>query len=164
MNVEQFKAAFNDLARPNRFQVFLSHNGGQPNLSFFCKSSSAPSQTVAAVDVNYQGRIIKLPGDRTNPTWTMKVYGSNSYEIYNSFNSWLTQSNDAVLNIGDTAANLKEDAIVNQLDRQDNVINSWRLVGVFPTEIGEIAFDWGTDNTVLEFDVTFAIDYLLVNQ
>lgn len=160
MNVESFRAAFNDLARPNRFQVILQRAG---NMQFFCKATDVPAQTVDAMDANYQGRIIKLPGDRTNPDWTVTVYGAIDYVIYNNIQAWLSEINDPAGNVGAVPGDIIEDAVVNQLDRQDNIIASWTLINVFPTEIGQITLDWSTNSSPMEFTANFAMDYLVPN-
>jgi hypothetical protein len=160
MDIEQFKGAFSDLARPNRFQVILSRAG---NLQFFCKATTVPGNHVAAADVNYQGRIVKLPGDRENPDWTVTVYSDTTYAVYQAFQAWLKDINDPEGNTGNTPAGVKADGIINHLGRDDAVINSWQIVGCLPTELGSVELDWGTNNTVSSFTVTLANDYVLPN-
>lgn len=158
MSIEGFKGQFADLARPNRFKVQLGRLGGQ--LEFLCKGTNAPADTVEQMDVNYQGRIVKLPGDRTYQDWTITVYGSIDYSIYRALKAWSEEINQPEANVSAIPEAIKEDASVFQLDRSDATIAQWRLVGAFPTEIGQIEFDWGTNSTPLEFTATFAFDYV----
>jgi hypothetical protein len=36
---------------------------------------------------------------------------------------------------------------------------TYNFVGIFPITVASIALDWGTNDTVETFDVTFAYDY-----
>lgn len=158
MNIENFKGAFNDLARPNRFEIILSRGG---NLQFFAKATTVPNISTPAMDANYQGRIIKLPGDRENPDWTITVYGSTSYDIYRAFRQWHFDQNDPVSNTGGPPTSIKEDGLIKHLGRDGAVLNTWKIVGCFPTDLGSLPLDWGSNNTPLEFEVTLAFDYWL---
>lgn len=158
MNVENFKGAIRDLARPNRFEVILSRVG---NLQFYAKGTDVPSQSIDAMDVAYQGRIIKMPGDRPNPDWTITVYGQESYAIYTQFERWLAEMNGPETNIGAPAAQVKAEGYIHQLGRQNQVLKRWKMVGCFPIDLGTISMDWSNNSTPLEFTVTLATDYIL---
>ena len=155
--IDQFTGAFEDLARPNRFEVFCSELGDTPNL---CKASTAPAMTVGPLDANYQGRIIKLSGDRTYADWTVTVYGTNSYAIYRAANQWSDRINNPSANTSVTPSNYKRDATVRQLDRSGGTLYTWQLKKVWPTEVGQIDFDWSQNDAALEFTITFAFDYM----
>lgn len=158
MNIENFKGSVRDLARPNRFEVTLARAG---DLQFTAKGTDVPPNTVDAMDVNYQGRIIKFTGDRTNPDWTLTVYGKESYETYNAFEQWMVQINDPVANVSAAPSAVKEDGIIKQLGRDGSTLKQWKLVGAFPIELGSLPFDWSSNSTPLEFSVTLAYDYAL---
>lgn len=155
MNVDSFKSAFNDLARPNRFEVILARGGP---LQFFCKATDVPGNTVDPMDVPYQGRVVKLPGDRTNPDWTMTVYGKDTYDNYNAFSQWLETINGVRTNVSATPSSVKEDGIIRQLGRNGSVLRSWKIIGCFPTELGNISLDWSNNSSPMEFTVTLAND------
>lgn len=158
MNVENFKGAVRDLARPNRFEIVLSRVG---DLRFYAKGTDVPAQSVDAMDVGYMGRIIKMPGDRPNPDWTITCYGSESYATYTAFERWLAEINDPVRNVGAAAQQIKAEGYIHQLGRQNQILKRWKMVGCFPTELGSISMDWSTNSTPLEFTVTLATDYIL---
>lgn len=159
MSIDNFTGAFADLARPNRFKVIVGALGG--SLEFLCKGASAPAMTVGPMDANYQGRIVKLAGDRTYVDWSITVYGAVDYAIYNSLKNWSNTINDPSSNRSAGAqSEYKSDATVFQLDRTDSIVYTWNLKGVWPTEVGQIDFDWATNDTPLEFTVNFAFDYM----
>ena len=157
-NVESFKGQVRDLSRANRFEIVLSRAG---ELQFYAHATSVPANTVEAMDVSYQGRILKFPGDRTNPDWTITVYGQESFEIYNNLEQWLAELNHPQANIGINAPAAKADGVIRQLGRTGDVLKEWKIVGCFPTELGEISLDWSSNNTPTEFTVTLASDYII---
>ena len=62
-NIQDFKGSFDDLARANRYRV--SGFGAPRGMQYMARTASAPASTIGTVEAPYQGRIIKLPGDRT---------------------------------------------------------------------------------------------------
>lgn len=158
MSIEGFKGQFADMARPNRFKVQLGRLGQQ--LEFMCKASNAPADTIEPTELNYQGRVVRIPGDRTYADWTITVYGSIDYGIYRALKAWSEEINAPEANVSALPEAIKSDAAVLQLDRSDATIAGWRLVGCWPQEIGQIEFDWGTNSTPLEFTATFSFDYV----
>ena len=60
-------------------------------------------------------------------------------------------------------ADYQVDAFVDQLDRNGATIKSYTLRGVFPTEIGAIELDYGTNDAIEEFGVTFSYQYFESN-
>ena len=60
-------------------------------------------------------------------------------------------------------ADYQVDAFVDQLDRNGATIKSYTLRGVFPTEIAAIELDYGTNDAIEEFGVTFAYQYFESN-
>lgn len=157
MNIEEFKASFSDLARPNRFEVFVPRIGDTRMLA---KGTSAPGQQVDGMDTNFQGRIVKLPGDRTQADWTVTFYGDNSYNHYRALKRWSEEINGPESNSSAPPSAIKSDARVVQLDRQGGRLFDWVIVGCFPTDLAQIEFGWDQNSAPLEFQATFAFDYV----
>ena len=49
-------------------------------------------------------------------------------------------------------------AQVNQLDREERVIASYTVEGIWPTNVGEITLGYDQNDTIMEQSVTFAIN------
>ncbi len=69
-------------ARPNLFEVELTfpsivgvqdENEVIENSRFLVKAANLPASTIANIDIPFRGRILKIAGDRTFETWTIKV-------------------------------------------------------------------------------------------
>ena len=159
MNIEQFKGAFSDLARPNRFEVFVPRIGDTRMLA---KGTAAPGQQIDAMDANFQGRVVKLPGDRTQADWTVTFYGDDSYNHYRALKRWSEEINGPESNVSAPPNAVKSDTRVVQLGRDGSQLFNWVIVGCFPTDVAQIDFEWSSNSTPLEFQVTFAFDYVQV--
>ena len=50
-------------------------------------------------------------------------------------------------------------AIVRQLDRQGQQLKLYQFNGIWPVQIGDIALDFGTNDTIAEYSCTWAVQY-----
>ena len=169
-NVTDFIAALKEGgARANQFEVTIT---GAPvgivqEFRFLCKSASIPALTVPEIEVNYRGRKIYVAGDRTFDTWAITVVSDRDQMMRGAFEQWQNHLSDlgAISNrdgIGDTPSRYYSDAIVKQKDRNDNTLRTYRLVDAWPTTVDAIEFSHDTENTILEFGVTFRFNYMTI--
>ena len=63
---------------------------------------------------------------------------------------------DPVRSIG--ANQVYGNAYVTQLDRNGNSLVTYVMQDIYPTNVAAIDLDWGTNDSVEEFQVTFAIN------
>jgi hypothetical protein len=165
-----------DGARPNLFQVVMTglplgvgNAGG--TFSFMAKSAQLPGSTLGIVPLFYQGREIKLAGNRTFADWTVTIINDESFAIRNSIETWMNGINTHESNIRSMSGVIQSsspsnisytvDATVNQYAKSndDKPIKSYNFVGMFPVDLSPIDLDWGTNDTIEEFTVTFAYQY-----
>ena len=166
-NITEFKAQLKGGgARANQFRVILqSFPQGADNvtaeLSFLCKSTVLPGQSITATVVDFRGRQIKLAGDsRAFEDWQMTVINDTSFSIRNSFEKWMEKINNMDGNGGATnPAEYQTDIIVQQLDRGEKVLKTYTLINAFPVGLGEIAVSYDTNDTIEDFTVDFAYEY-----
>lgn len=156
-NIEIFKNRFKNLARMNRFKV--SGFGFGDNISFFAKGANLPAAVVPAMDVNYQGRIIKLDGDRTYEPFELTVYGDENMAIRKQFERMSEAYNDPIQNAGTM---IKVDGFITLLNRDDSISTRYQFFGSLITNVASVALDWGTNDSPLEFTVTIDYDYHLI--
>ena len=83
-------------ARPNLFEVELAFpsavgvdNDTLQKARFLVKAAALPASTVAPIDVPFRGRILKIAGDRTFETWTIKVINDTDFSIRSAFEKWM---------------------------------------------------------------------------
>lgn len=166
-SVNQFLARFDGGARPNRYRVRLMGSplagaGSVPDsIEFLCRSAAIPSSILAPCIVNYMGREVKVSGDKTFDDWNISIYNNISWDLRGFFERWT----NGMLNHEGNTTRFQEDgdffgrAEVEQLDRNEKAIHTYRMEGIFPTSVGEIALAYDSNNLVEEFPVTFAVNW-----
>ena len=179
MNVDNFKANFDGGSRPNRYQIsgILGHTGKQVDASttgLLCRATSMPAVTVGIMRVPFRGRVVKIPGDRTYEEWTCTFYDTfdtNSMH-YNEFWKWNAGFNDHPKNIPgpdyqdgsgvklDSSSKMFQDWTVGQLDLVGDTKRHVTMKNAWPTVVSEIALTYDSSDTIAEFTVTFAYDWL----
>ena len=69
MDITKFNTQYSgDYARPNLFEVSIA----QMDTKMMIKTASLPATTVGVVEVPYQNRKMKVPGDRTFADWKLE--------------------------------------------------------------------------------------------
>ena len=170
-NINDFKAKLSGGgARSNQYKVVMpfpgyAQVGGEiEDLAFLCQGAELPGMAITTIEVPFRGRAIKIAGDRTIADWTIKVINDTNFKLRNAFERWMNGINNMTDNEGLTnPVDYQVDAFVDQLDRNGNTIKSYTLRGVFPTEIAAIELDYGTNDAIEEFGVTFAYQYFESN-
>ena len=170
-NINDFKAKLaGGGARANQFKVTMpfpgySQVGGEiEELAFLCKITQLPAMTVGPITVPFRGRQIKVAGDRTYADWTITVINDTNFKLRNAFERWQNGINNATDGEGLTnPADYQVDAFVDQLDRNGSQIKSYTLRGAYPIEVGQIELDYGNNDTIEEFQVTFNYQYFESN-
>ena len=170
-NVAEFRSnMIGDGARPNLFQVSLTFPAVATNgalagqkATFMAKAAQLPGSSVGTVPVYYFGRELKFAGNRTFPDWTLQIINDEDFIIRNSFESWLNAINSHQGNVRNTQAvnnvGYTVDAKVAQYGKTGNVLKEYSFVGMFPIDVAPIDLDWGSNDTIEEYSVTFAYQY-----
>ena len=158
-------------ARPNLFEVDMkfpfSDDGGSEELRFMVKAAELPASNVGDIPVNFRGRILHVAGDRTFDPWTITIINNTDWDLRRKFEIWSDVMNDRTMDSGNTTPNdYQTDATVFQLDRVNKngtegkipVIASYKVFGLFPTQVSSIALDYGSTDTIEEFQVTMQVE------
>jgi len=157
--IDEFRGQIANFARPTLFKVSIPSIIDQTT-EFLVKAANLPAATVGIIEVPYMGRKIKIPGDRTYSEWTITVMNDQSMVVRKQFEDWNNQLNDAEQNVGyNQIATVLHDAFVKQLATDGSVIAEYKLVGCFPSEVGEIEVSWESNDTIEEYQVTLAYQY-----
>jgi len=154
-------------ARPNLFEVELSFptavgidNDTLQKARFLVKAAALPASTVAPIDVPFRGRILKIAGDRTFETWTIKIINDTDFVIRSAFEKWMNTINRMNDATGLTnPEDYQSDAYVYQLSRDGGILRSYRFYDVFPTNITTIDLSYETTDQLEEFDVELQVNW-----
>ena len=83
--------------------------------------------------------------------------------IRNSFEYWMNSINSHESNVrGDNktnSTNYTSEASVVQYTKEGGFAKGYTFIGLFPIDISPIELDWGTNDSIEEFSVTFAYQY-----
>ena len=158
-------------ARANLFQVTIDNpvdRGAFIKTSFMVQAASIPEATLGTVTQNYFGRAIKYAGNRTFADWTATIINDEDFLIRDGMERWSNAINGLQTNLRSgalaTAAQYKSNATVTQFSKDGNPLRTYNIVGIFPLTVAAIALDWGTNDAIETFDVTFSYDYWLAGE
>lgn len=171
-NISDFKAQMiGGGARANQFRVelaFPSYVSAGPIIGlktqFLCKAAQLPASTLDNIPVQYRGRAVNIAGERTFAPWTIGIYNDTDFGIRNAMEQWSNGVQNLTTTNGRTnPRDYQVDLLVHQLDRNGATVKTYKFVDAYPTEIGAIALDFDSVNTIETFDVTFTYNYWTSN-
>ena len=157
-------------ARPNLFDVQITGAPVQAvkdtEFKLLCKIAAIPTSTIGVIEVPYFGRNVKIPGNRTFDNLSVTVMNDEDFKIRNGFEQWMNslnahQSNKSDISGAGQSNNLSGTMVVKHYNRSGAATGNgeWTFVSIYPVALGEIALDWGSNDTIEEFTVDFAYDY-----
>jgi hypothetical protein len=174
-NVQDFRAEMvGDGARPNLFACSLNNlpvvGAGNSSVAdsnkkfnFMCRAAQLPGATIGAIPVNYFGRELKFAGNRTFTEWTVTIINDEDFVIRNAMEQWMHNINSHVANLrAGTFVNpqaYQTDGIATQYGKAGNIIKKYDFIGMFPIDVSPIELDWGANDQIEEFAVTFAYQW-----
>lgn len=108
----------------------------------------------------FRGAKLKLAGDREFAPWTVSVLNDVEFSSRTALENWQTEIQQLDSGVGSTTTDyLLSRGFVEQLHKDDSVLARYEFFNMFPSTIGEIALDYGTENELEKFDVTFEFSH-----
>lgn len=171
-NVNQFKSNLQfGGARPTLFSVQLTPpNSIEVGLDlitapFLVRTANLPASNLGLIRIPYFGRIVKMAGDRTFDDWTVTVINDEDFKLRNALETWSNAINQFRGNTRlTTAANLgyKANATVTQYSKTGDTLRTYTFEGLYPSVVSAIDLNWGSQDQIEEFTVTFEYDHWVV--
>ena len=177
MTLERLRANFKGV-RANRFKVTGQIPGSaigtvDQDFEFYCKAAQFPGSNISVVGLNYRGRIIKYPAERTFQDWGIQIYSSrdSSADLRKKFQKWIDTLNSSQHDV--ETWNLHRDFTIyynelsaptpspNQSSITPDYGNSATLKNAFPIDISPIEFSEDVADSFVEFTVTLTFDRVL---
>jgi len=165
-------------ARPNLFEVDIQLPQGlgiagneqdvQATMRFMIKASQLPASTVGDIPVAFRGRVLHVAGDRTFEPWTVTVINDTDFKIRSAMERWSNAINKHSDDSGIIDPNVYQSvATVDQLGRAQNkdgnkqipVLRRYKFKGIYPTQVTTIDLDYGSTDTIEEFQVQFQVNW-----
>ena len=173
-NINTFiTSMFRDGARPNLFDITLGIPNGlaglfpPANITLRAKATTLPSATIGVASTYYFGRQAKFAGNKVFGDWTVNILMDETDFLSGARAFLETWSN----NLSGHVQNTRNPIMVNPVDymmdgtvtqyAKDGTapIGTYKMVGCFPTDVGAIPVDWEANDRIMEFQVTFAMQW-----
>ena len=144
-----------------------SSEGTVSEMKFFCKGIQIPSNAIGVTTVNYMGRAVKLPGNRTYEDLSTTIINDEGYSLRNQIENWMSNLNSHAGNVRLASHVAKLDGYTSTMilktfkktGHQDG--DSWSFYNCFPTALDQIDVNWEPNDAVMEYAVTWAYEYWL---
>lgn len=177
INIEEFKGKLiYGGARSNLFKVRLQFptrltgaQGVARDAEFLVRAASLPGVNLAVIEVPYQGRIVKVHGNRSFDEWETTIYNDEPRggiaTIRDALFQWHNEINGYENNISNTVdtsnivTTYKADVQVFQLSKDGSLIRGYTMVGCWPTVVSPIDVSWDQTTEIQQYTVTWAYDY-----
>ena len=140
--------------------------------TFMVKAATMPGSNIGMIQVPFRGRRLKVSGDRTFNDWQTTIYNDSDYRLRDAIEKWseIIQYHNFALGHNQLTDGVTEPlanetqgymgtGFVRQLDRQGRQLKIYKLAGIWPVTIDEINLDFGTNDTIEEYGVTWAVQY-----
>ena len=165
-SISDFAAKFKGGVRPNLFRVNLFGGGAFfSDMEFLAKTTTLPDSTIGKIEVPYRGRKLQVPGDRVFADWTLTVLNDVDWRNRSAIEAWLARISAHTANYSHYERDdisYYGQAIVSQLDRQNKVLRTYRME-VLPTVAAAITLDADGADSIEEFEMTFAVNYMTID-
>jgi hypothetical protein len=169
-NIAEFRAAMlGDGARPNLFSISLTFPNvvsspiASQKLTFTAHASTLPPSIVGTASQFYFGRQVKFPGDRQFPDWSITVINDEDFTVRNAFEKWSDKLNSHSQNVraagAINSALYAADGTITQYSKVGVPIKTYKFIGLYPSTVDPIQVDWGSNDRIEEFGVTFSYQY-----
>jgi hypothetical protein len=115
-----------------------------------------PNSTIGVASVPYRGINVPFAGDRQYTPWSITVLNDTDFAIRNALEVWQQGIVENDTNLGRTVSSqYTATAIVQQLDRNDNLLKTYEFIDIFPENISDIPLSFASNDTIESFSCTF---------
>jgi hypothetical protein len=130
--------------------------------SLLVTGAALPASTVNPTIIQYRGREVKLAGERIFDPFTITVVNDTAMSLRRPFEEWMNGMNDLEANTGRlNPIDYQVDMSVEHLDRNDGPLMTYVLYNAFPINMSEIGLQYGQNDVIEEFTVTFNYSHYL---
>lgn len=165
-DIQRFRAQFQyGGARKNLFKCLITFpafvpGGGRAGskAEFMCKTAQIPGQTIGTIEVGYNGRKLKVPGDRTFDELSLTIINDEDFLVRRAFEEWSNGLNGHIVNIRRPDAletnSYQSDMTLVHYDKTGLENKRYKFVGVWPSSVASIDLGWDDNDSISETPVT----------
>lgn len=160
----------------HQFQLTVSNTGigevdnALQDISMWAQGASTPSRTQNEATISYLGYPFKVPTNFVmSNSLDLTVNADSDLKIRDALLTWMATISDPDIEGGTAGGGIKSiSTAVGRLDlfddKMETIVHSYRLVGMFPTLVGEIALSNTPDVTIATFPAKFSYQYWVTDK
>jgi hypothetical protein len=165
--VNDFIEGFNGGTRLNRFQVNSTCN--RISKPYHVRAAQIPGSTINTIGLNWFGRTIEVPGERSYTPWAITVLDdTGTSEVYNSFVAWQhaigNMDTNTFVKIRNSTTGASNDNgcnfnVIQYSTHNDFIEKRFTLYNAWPVQISALELDMSKDNVLGQFNVVLAYSH-----
>jgi hypothetical protein len=130
------------------------------NIQFFATSTSLPGKTINPVEVPYFGQNFKIPSNADyGGEWSITTRVDNELSIKKALMKWMNEFSNMAKNGGGNKKITEYNVYIDLLDNDlQKITDTYVLVGVFPTSMGELGLDQSAAD-IVELEISLNFQY-----
>lgn len=160
-----------EVARQHQFRVTAIQTGFGQNIpegindienKLLVESTTLPQRNINNVPVNFHGVDFNLPGNAKytgSDAWPVTFRMDQRLNIRRIFEDWSTAVFDDRTTAGSIVRSNDAYMILSMFDQMGASHSEYVLWGIYPTEVGAMEYNVGTDGDIVTCQVTFAYHY-----
>ena len=156
-NIDAFRSNYADLARQYTFVIHLNNPFGSLTteaMKYLVNASSMPGSTIDPIEAHWQGNIMPLASTHTFEDWTVTFKCDAKAQVRKDLLTWQKSIHDPKTNLHAAPNTYMVDQEAWQLDTSGNPVHKIKLVGAWPTVVGELTLDYSAKD-LATFDCSF---------
>jgi len=162
MSIDKFYANAKNMEFARDFQFRIRALGPfTENDLLYLRTAKLPSKSIVTKEVPYMGLKFNIPGstvyDGSN-AWEVTFWADEAGNLRNKMESWLAEIFNDETSTGKYGVP-SEIATMDLLGKNLETLRRYQFVGLFPTKVGELAYDIQGDGKPLDLSMTFAYQY-----
>lgn len=168
ITLKDFKARVGLGTRSNRFVLTGNIPGSSKAVTAEATALNLPSADITPIPVPFRGRILKVPGDRKYPSWSVIMYDTTKNDfggkrLWNRFHEWSNTINNHITNVTEWGAEdskYVQDWTVEHYDLNGQTkLKTIVLKNCWPSSVGEMQLASGEMDTLATFGCILEYEY-----
>lgn len=154
------------LSRENRFIVSIPEagNGSSENgklVSLMCESATIPQLSLRNKTLQLQGPYYSRATniDFGGGSWTATFYVDREFKVKDFFDRWIKSTINPASFTVNYHADYVRNIIIQQLDEQESVISTYKLVDAYPSTLSALNLSQAAQNSFHKLSVSFVYRY-----
>ena len=155
-----------DFTRDFQFRVLDVSDRGSPVLTqedlVYATAASLPARAITNVPIPYMGLSFNLPGAATYPGsegYALTFRADGQHQLRTVFENWSRDIFDDQTSTGEFRLHSNSTISLAQLNQNLDVARIYKLIGVYPVNVGDMAFDMTGGGNIVNFTATLAYQY-----